>query len=903
METQRTTRWRFRTFIQSVSITVIYFASAWLSVALIPDVGGAIIPPIWLPAGVGVWVLLNYGVKRWPSILIGSVLAFWWILSRKTHGAASEIIPAALGAGGLSMLRLVLANTLIRRWLRWPKLSLLDQTNPLKFYLGAMGGNLIAAIAITGTWVMCDVYSGERSLFYVVHGFVSGGLGMVALLPVLLLTSKRDGKGWRKRVSIMVVALGMSLVASFALLRTMQNLASERMDGIVREQAIQLSEVVRRMLDRDIERVQSIRSFWDSSVLVDRQEFTRFAENPLLQSAPLTLMAWAPQVTGDDEIARIVKTAHGNADVGESPEVQVILQNFTIQGSGQEASLPVFFLSPLVEKSSWLGVNLNNNPSIASSLIQARETEGAIASGAFEFEGKLVLGIVSWIARTGDLPEKTPESWIQNLPGVALGVVEIDSLIKNSLDEMKLLFIDVRLTDISNGEEEARLLFQSAQSHPEIVHLDTPRAVAIVPIEFDERRWSLRVEALHGNGALAIPWGFAAVQSATLIVLLLLGGVLLQSMSYTERMEQRVDERTCELAESEARFRQISENVNEVFWVHSVEDNSVIYVSPAFERVWGRSRESIYEDSMVWLQTIDEEDRERVEKAFIENRTSGEYEEVYQIVRPDGKRRWIRDRGFPVPNASGEVSRVVGVAEDITEQRAMEVELKRSNDELAQFAYIASHDLREPLRMVTSFVQLLERRYGDQFDEKGREYINHAIDGARRMRRLIDDLLDLSRIGTQGWELEPASVHLACEDAILNLSVAIEESGADVEIEGDLPVVMGDGSQLIQLFQNLIGNALKFTRDVSPKVLIRAKKKESYWEICVEDNGMGIPEEQCEQIFQIFHRSHQERKVEGTGIGLAVCKRIIERHQGTIKVSSTVEKGSQFVLTLPIVDF
>lgn len=228
---------------------------------------------------------------------------------------------------------------------------------------------------------------------------------------------------------------------------------------------------------------------------------------------------------------------------------------------------------------------------------------------------------------------------------------------------------------------------------------------------------------------------------------------------------------------------------------------------------------------------------------------------------------------------------------------ARTAELARSNAELEQFAYIASHDLQEPLRMVTSYMHLLEKRYKDKLDDDAKDFINFAVDGATRMQTLIQDLLSYSRLSSKGKELKPTNCSKILKDALYNLEIAIKESNAKITYT-DLPDVMGDSTQLTRLFQNLIGNAIKFHGDTTPKIHIEAKELKNLWEISISDNGIGIKEEYHEKIFHIFQRLHGRNEYEGTGIGLAVCQKIVQRHKGSIKVKSQKGEGTTFTFTL-----
>jgi signal transduction histidine kinase len=237
------------------------------------------------------------------------------------------------------------------------------------------------------------------------------------------------------------------------------------------------------------------------------------------------------------------------------------------------------------------------------------------------------------------------------------------------------------------------------------------------------------------------------------------------------------------------------------------------------------------------------------------------------------------------------------VAHDELERKAQE--LTRSNAELEQFAYVASHDLQEPLRMISSYTQLLLRRYGDRLDSEAKEFMDFVVDGATRMKQLIEDLLAYSRVGTHGKEFRPTECEAVLKKALANLTAAIEASGAAVTHD-PLPTVDADAVQLAQLLQNLIGNALKFKGAETPRIHVGVTQQADGWEFAVRDNGIGIDPQYFDRIFMVFQRLHGKGEYPGTGIGLAICKKVVDRHGGRIRVESQPGHGATFYFTLPL---
>jgi PAS domain S-box-containing protein len=308
-------------------------------------------------------------------------------------------------------------------------------------------------------------------------------------------------------------------------------------------------------------------------------------------------------------------------------------------------------------------------------------------------------------------------------------------------------------------------------------------------------------------------------------------------------------------------------------------------------------------------------DRER-EQALAEDLLAGRipnYQLEKRFRRRDSTEVWVLHNVSTVHDPTGRLLYGIAQVQDITERKRAEeglarvatelekraVELERSNADLQQFAYVASHDLSEPLRMVSSYVQLLERRYGDKLDTDAHEFIEFAVDGVNRMQRLIDDLLAYSRVGTSEYRHEAIDVAALVEDTLRGMRATVDESGAIVTLE-NLPTVVGDPGQLRQLFQNLIANGIKFVENGPPRIHVSAKREGRAWRFAVADNGIGIDPRHADRIFAVFKRLHGREAYPGSGIGLSICKRIVERHNGRIWVERNEGGGSRFCFTIPV---
>ena len=353
---------------------------------------------------------------------------------------------------------------------------------------------------------------------------------------------------------------------------------------------------------------------------------------------------------------------------------------------------------------------------------------------------------------------------------------------------------------------------------------------------------------------------------------------------------------------------------NDAIWDWNVDTNEVTRTGQGLKTLFGYDLEEAASEENFWNKRIHPDDFKRVmdNQVLVINEPEKMYwEDEYKFLRKDGRYAYIFDKGYIIRDEKGKAIRVIGATRDITERKETEAllldlnnrlkqradELAASNIELERFAYIASHDMQEPLRMITSFLQLFKKKYEDQIDETAEQYIHFAVDGAERMKKLIMDLLEYSRVGSNKDDLAFIETNALLQEVVNVFYNRIEEMKATVIIE-NLPDVRGNRTQLFQLFQNLIGNALKYHSGESPEIRVSGNEEENRFVFHVKDNGIGIKPVFFEKIFVLFQRLHHKNEYSGTGIGLAICKKIVEKHGGKIWVESEPGKGSCFSFSI-----
>ena len=387
------------------------------------------------------------------------------------------------------------------------------------------------------------------------------------------------------------------------------------------------------------------------------------------------------------------------------------------------------------------------------------------------------------------------------------------------------------------------------------------------------------------------------------------------------------------LGESEAKYRSLVEQLPALIYVEAMDEGEsetdFLYISPQHEALLGYPAEEWTSDKRFWEKLIHPDDRERILAEDARTDETGEpFRVEYRYIARDGRTVWVRDDAVLVRDENGAPLFWQGVMFDITESKEAEANIQRLNEELEErvaertaqlqayaerlaasnreledFAYVASHDLQEPLRKVLAFGERLKTKYADALGGQGLDYLRRMETATVRMQGLIEDLLSLSRVTTRAHPFKPVDLNGAVREVLADLEARIEETAGTVEV-GELPTVEADRGQIRQLLQNLIGNALKFRKEAGPPVIkvhgrLEGREGGEVCRLVVEDNGIGFDERYLERIFTPFERLHGRAAYEGTGMGLAICRKVVERHGGEITAKSVPGEGATFIVTLP----
>jgi PAS domain S-box-containing protein len=686
---------------------------------------------------------------------------------------------------------------------------------------------------------------------------------------------------------------------------------------------------VQRNLDLYLGDLQSISHLYAASQAVERDEFRAFVVGMLARREAIEALAWAPRVSRAERPA-----LEAAASAGGMPELRIREWSETgqlVPASPREGYLPAWYVEPITGHRELLGQDLAADLQASGALTEAGGTGRTVA---FRGEGLVEGGAASAIlgavvpVYAHDTPSMADEQTLMAaLQGYVVGLYGLGDLLKEALGGAPTGVV-VHVYDAPDPTGRRPIA-----SYPPLV----PGAVvlggmqATAGLDLQGLDWSV----VCVPGSRLAGWVQAErawwVLALGVLFTLAVTAYLMAVAGRAAYAEALVDERTADLSrtnrdlqaematreraeaalrESEERYRSLVERMSEGLSVLN-EEGCFTYVNGALARMLGYTREELL--GRPAAECVDEASRAILQDQ-LERRRRGE-DQPYELAYRHRSGRPVHTIVSPRPllDSQGRYCGTFAVVTDISRRKLAEeqlerttAELRRSNTELEQFAYVASHDLQEPLRKIVAFGDRLASRAAASLDDQARDYLQRMQGAARRMQTLIEDLLAYSRVTTKGQPFVPVDLGGVVEGVLSDLEFRLQETGGRVIVE-PLPTLEADPSQMRQLLQNLIGNALKFRRPgVPPLVRISAEMRTDaaarpVCRLTVEDNGIGFPNEYRERIFGLFQRLHARNEYEGTGLGLAICRRVAERHGGTVEAQGVPDEGARLVVTLPVV--
>lgn len=862
------------------------------------------IPPgyataVWPASGVALAAILLWGRSMWIGVMLGSFavnLSTSWDSGSAGEVLRSLALASAIGAGAAA--QAVIGAALIRQvgGLR----NIFTQEVRI-FRVLLLGGPLScvtnASLGVGSLWT-AGLIPDENLLFNWWTWWVGDSIGVLIFMPLICAWSLRPRAEWLRKQIALTVPLVVVFAAVVALFFYASAGEQRRLSADFDARASRYADTLQEALDANLRILSSLRSFYNASVFVSRKEFETFLE-PLMHEYPaVQALGWAPRVEAD-ALPSFLETI-SREQSGDYRIKDYAADNRFIVAGARADYYPIAYIVPGSGNAEVLGFDVRSEP------LRRAAFERALASGRAAATERVrlmqdrearasVLIFLPLLAadRTRDAP-----------PGMLSALIRLDALAATALDGLEREGLRARLHDPLAEPATATLL---SIGPPDELAPDAIAEQRSIAVHIADRKWSLEVLLPADYLVTHRSWQAWGLLAVGLSLTALLEMLLLVMLARQSRVEELVNSRTAELQQAEQSFRGLLESAPDAMVM--IDDRGCIeLINRQTEVLFGYSRAELIG------QPIERLVPERYRAAHGGHRR-GFFGDPR--TRPMGAgldlRAQRRDGSeFPVEISLASVAigtrrNALAAVRDISERSAVQrqlaayaASLESSNKELEQYAYVASHDLQAPLRGMLSFAQLLRQRYaGKVLEGKGEEFLGHIESSARHMEALIRDLLTFSRAGQH----EPAA-EVALDGVLAEvkgqLAGIVRERGAIIEHE-PLPVVRGARLQLFQLLQNLIANGLKFQPGESPRIRVRAAREGGVWRISVQDQGIGIAPKDQERVFRIFQRLHGGGSYEGSGIGLAICQKIVAGHGGRIWVESALGQGATFHFTLPAV--
>jgi PAS domain S-box-containing protein len=881
------------TFVKTALLAALYYVAGRAGLTMAVPPGYATV--FWPSSGLAFAFIYIYGYTLLPGVFAGSFLINYFtyldVTPAALHGTlVFNALCIALGASLQAFSGVWLVRKIVGAQTRLEKFEDI-------FKFSFLAGPLSCLIACsTGAGVLFATKTIPQSnvLFTWSTWYAGDTLGVLVFAPVMVLVSCAKDVSRRRKwmVGAPLSLLFLLIVGLFFLVKSWDRSLEFRNFN---------SEVAlaRRALENRFEsyifELMALQSFYNASDFIDAKEFNVFAQGAFVRHDDLRSLGWAPLVSRPD-----LKAFEQRMRQSGNPKYQVSERNAQkkiIPVQPRAEYFPVAYRYSPDIREALTGMDMVSEPARAKAIEQARDTGEATATSATIISmgtPREALGLIVFNpVYKKNMPVTTAEERHRAIDGVLLGLFSYKSIFEPIAKGWEKKGVELQVRE-EQDDGTVKVLFGDLDDTASI-NFNT-EFYQQEYAAFAGRVWNVEFYRDPQYTLAHINWSIWYTLAGSLAFTFFASAFLLGVTGQTAVVEQLVKLKTRELSDKNNFLSMVMDHVPDMIFVKRRDhtfasiNKAMLETMPPSKRgsVLGTTAFDLYPEKDI--KGYIEQDVKAFEKGYSEtNESYTDYE---------GTVRTIFTRKIAFLNDAGEQF-LLGFARDVTKEKAAEAELKRSNKELEDFAYVASHDLKAPLRHIAMSAGFLKERYKGQFDKKATELLEGMASATVRMQEMIESLLSYSRVGRAKKEFRPVSMGAVVDAVLKALQAQIKEKSAVIEVEGELPSVLGDQSLLTQLMQNLLQNAIKYSKeDMPPRIKISAEKVGALWQISIADNGIGIAPEYAEKVFQIFQRLHLEHEYDGVGIGLAICQRIVEYHGGKTWLDLEYRGGSKFVFTL-----
>ncbi len=865
-----------------------YWFSGWAGLFLALPQGFSTI--FWPASGIAMAFVYLFGYRFLIGVFLGCLilnLTTYYPLTDpdRLHLLTVNSLGNAIGA----TLQAFVGVWFVRKFIgKSTKLERLGDIVRFSLFAGPLSCVISPSLGI-GALVLTQTLSIDNVLFTWGTWYAGDALGVLIFAPAFVLFLGGRTISLRRKLMVCVpfFLLFILIVFSFFVIRDLDRQSQY-------QRFVYTANIITQDLSSEIENyifeLASLKAFFKSSNKVDADDFEVFVQEAFTRHPAIVALEWAPRVSRAER-----KMFEAAADLKITERAA---SGEMVYADAHDEYFPVYFMEPFEGNEKALGYNLISNEKRKTAIEKSCRSGTIYATAPVQIvqdrnntgeDAFLVFNPIYLKDVAGMTPEKRHEA----LLGLVLGVFRYDGIVRPIIDLWKHEGIELRVLDKGQNGESVEVFNSLDMQRVLDDSFDIKRRI---PVDVAGRTWVLELYKNPQYLLANVNWSIWIALAGGLGFAFFVCVFLLSVTGQTAVVEALVDEKTRALRESNAFADLVRDNVPDMIFVKD-RNFKIVSANKTFLDTYAPEER----DNIIGSTGLEHLPKSEQKKYFNENKKALDegYSEFYvEKPRYDGMVSTLSVRNIRFENVDGEPF-VLVVARDITQQKAAERDLIRSNKELQDFAYVASHDLKAPLRHVSLSAGFLQDNYRDQFDDQGKKLIDSMIKSTDRMQNMIESLLSYSRAGRSGKDdFESVNLSRVLKDVRDSMGAIIEESNTVICAQ-NLPNVKGHEDFLHQLFQNLIQNSIKYAKEgVAPQIEIEAEAQGRMWKVSFADNGIGIGPDYKDKVFQIFQRLHRDDEYDGVGIGLSICQRIVEFHGGKIWLEPDYEAGAKFVFLL-----